>query len=428
MIVGDDATLLSERCKWIVCQIGAREHYALPRALHREGLLKEFITDAWVPPNSALGGAPGKIGARLRGRFDRELETANVCHFTRSMIGLESTSFLGGPRDGWNLIIRRNEWFQDQVVRHLRVSQALCQSQSGPPIVLAYSYAARKILSAAREAGARTILGQIDGGVADEQFLACTWSKHADVRSPPPPAPASYWKAWREECEVADRIVVNSTWSRDLIVKAGIDRQKIGIVPVIYEPQSGDAAFSRQFPVCFTPSRPLRALFLGALTIRKGVLETLHAADLLRDDPIEFWFVGRDSDNLGELAKAMQNVIWKAAVPRREVERFYADADIFLFPTHSDGFGMTQVEAQDWGLPIIASKHCGAVVEHERNGLLLEEVSGESIAKALRHALRQPSALASMSACALDARGSFTSRNILHLLLEMSLVSDSVQL
>ena len=40
--------------KWICCQLGAREHYAIPRALSRLGTLDWLITDAWVPPSSIL--------------------------------------------------------------------------------------------------------------------------------------------------------------------------------------------------------------------------------------------------------------------------------------------------------------------------------------------------------------------------------------
>ncbi len=34
---------------WICCQLGAREHFAVPRALHRDGKLAQLVTDAWAP-------------------------------------------------------------------------------------------------------------------------------------------------------------------------------------------------------------------------------------------------------------------------------------------------------------------------------------------------------------------------------------------
>jgi hypothetical protein len=54
-----------------------------------------------------------------------------------------------------------------------------------------------------------------------------------------------------------------------------------------------------------------------------------------------------------------------------------------LFPTLSDGFGLTQLEAQRWKLPIIASGYCGDVVENGHNGIRLEGVTVDSICSAL---------------------------------------------
>src|SRR5262245_27619069 len=44
----------SKAMKWICCHLGAREHYAIPRALFSRGLLDCLITDAWVPVSSFL--------------------------------------------------------------------------------------------------------------------------------------------------------------------------------------------------------------------------------------------------------------------------------------------------------------------------------------------------------------------------------------
>ena len=71
----------------------------------------------------------------------------------------------------------------------------------------------------------------------------------------------------------------------------------------------------------------------------------------------------------------------------------YRAADVLIFPSHSDGFGMAQVEAQAWGLPIIASRHCGQIVIDGQTGLLLDEVSPRAIAEAFSRILAQPQLL-----------------------------------
>jgi glycosyltransferase involved in cell wall biosynthesis len=69
---------------------------------------------------------------------------------------------------------------------------------------------------------------------------------------------------------------------------------------------------------------------------------------------------------------------------------YYQSSDVLLFPSHSDGFGMVQVEAQGWALPIIASRHCGQVVRDGQTGLMLPEVTAAAVAAALRRALDSP--------------------------------------
>ena len=86
----------------------------------------------------------------------------------------------------------------------------------------------------------------------------------------------------------------------------------------------------------------------------------------------------------------MPNVRFLGPVDQATAGRLYREADIFLFPTLSDGFGLTQLEALGHGIPVVASKNCGRVVEHGTNGLLLSAVTPEAIAEAVMQFLRDP--------------------------------------
>jgi len=77
---------------WICCQLGAREHYAVPRALKLGGLLEKFITDLWI---------------RRAGRFHSELASARVVAPNISALTFELKASLA-RENGWNLIGRRN--------------------------------------------------------------------------------------------------------------------------------------------------------------------------------------------------------------------------------------------------------------------------------------------------------------------------------
>ncbi|MBE9125721.1 glycosyltransferase family 4 protein, partial [Coleofasciculus sp. LEGE 07081] len=259
------------------------------------------------------------------------------------------------------------------------------------PTLFAYSYAALELLRYAKTKGWHTILGQIDPGPVEEKLVQEEHSKYPTYQSNWQPAPPHYWDNWREECSLADRIVVNSLWSSQALQQAGIPGNKIDIIPLAYEPPEVAWDFVRTYPLAFSAERPLRVLFLGQVILRKGIAAILEAAQLLHNQPIEFWLVG--SPGIAGQAKMHRQIQWIGAVPRSQTAKYYHLADIFLFPTLSDGFGLTQLEAQAWKLPIIASRFCGEVVKDRVNGLILPEVTREAIAQTLEFCLNNPQQL-----------------------------------
>jgi glycosyltransferase involved in cell wall biosynthesis len=360
--------------KWICCQLGAREHYAVPRALQLNGLLDEFITDLW--------------SKRLRNRFHPSLAGAQVTAQNISALTFELKAQATGI-SGWELITQRNEWFQQRALDHLHK-----QPVNGTRTVFSYSYAAERIFKFARERGWKTVLGQIDPGPAEERKIAELHKKPQQNHWEP--APAEYWKSWRNECALADQIVVNSSWSRDALLSEGVPAEKMRIVPVGYESTRESIAFQRQYPSAFTAQRPLRVLFLGQINLRKGVGQLFDAVNLLAGENVEFWFVGPVQILIPSEIK--ERVKCFGVVPRSEVDKYYKEADVFMFPTHSDGFGLTQLEAQSWKLPVVASRYCGDVVRDGVNGVVLYEVSGPVIADVLLKLLRSPETLKVLSA------------------------------
>ncbi len=363
---------------WFCCQLGAREHYAVPRALQRCGLLARLITDLWT---------------RRVNRFHPDLAGARIAAPNLATLRFEFKASLA-RENGWKLIYERNEWFQRQALAQLKRA---AQSTNGNHTVFAYSYAAGEIFKFAHARGWRTVLGQIDPGPAEERIVA-DLQKTSDIKdSKWQPAPKEYWDNWRRECSLADQIVVNSKWSRDALLAEGVPAEKIKIIPVAYESWTAVRSFQRLYPRTFSAERPLRVLFLGQINLRKGVRQLLEAVQLLNGEPVEFWFVGPTQISVPQDLRLHPQCRWFGAAPRVEVDSYYRDADVFILPTLSDGFGLTQLEAQSWKLPVIASHYCGEVVRDGLNGVLLEKVSGESIANVLRQFLQTPSTLSAMS-------------------------------
>jgi glycosyltransferase involved in cell wall biosynthesis len=325
--------------------------------------------------------------ARLGQRHHPELATAPVRSFTRSLIGQELLWRLQGRRD-WDLFMARNRWFQRRAAAAL---PAMADDQG--VMVFAHSYAAGQIFREAKQRGWTTVLGQIDPGpehYALQERLTAFGSEFAAHGSAPPPA---YFDGWRVECELADRIVVNSEWSRQLLVRAEVDSAKIHTLPLAYEAEAGSAPFERVYPARFSPERPLRVLFVGTASPTKGVPELLQATELLSDLPIELRLVGVCAMTMPRRFANDPRILWVGPVDRSTVMAHYRSSDVLVFPSHSDGFGMAQVEAQAWRLPIIASRSCGDVVADGVNGMLLDEISPRAIADAINRVATRPQRL-----------------------------------
>ena len=373
---------------WICCQLGAREHYAAPRALERLGVLDRLLTEAWVDPSDWSSLTPS---TRWRDRYAPDLPSARVVSWNSSAAAFELFARCRRA-NGWPLIVSRNRWFQARVSRWL----AHCTPRFETSTLFAYSYAAAEPLRVSKGRGWRTVLCQIDPGPLEERIVLDLF-RDAGIDSATAAAPHDYWRAWEEEWRLADVVMVNSKWSRDALTAEGVPPQKIRVVPLAYDPPPAALGFQRSYPAAFSRSRPLRLLFLGQANLRKGLLPLLEAMSLLVREPVELNIVG--TAHPAELLRSLapDNVNWCGAAPRGQVAEYYRGADVFVLPTYSDGFAMTQLEAQAWRLPLLVTRRCGDVVIPGRNGLLLEQITGQAIAEQITALLQDPSALAAMS-------------------------------
>ena len=338
--------------------------------------------------------------------------------FNSSLVLFE---MLAGARNsrGWPKILARNRWFQRKVVDAL--TSDIGHQTSDSPILLSYSYTALEPFRYAKANGWKTLLVQIDPGPDEERIVAEETAREPELAGEWHLAPPEYWAFWREECKLADRIVVNSEWSREGLIRGGVPAEKISTIPLAYEaaaisqksaafaeaPAAREVGGTRVYPKHFTAERPLRVLFLGLINLRKGVARLLEAARILRDEPVEFWMVGPVEIANARKATDGERVKWFGAVTRNQAAEFYREADVFILPTLSDGFAITQLEAQAHGLPVIASKNCGKVVENGVNGSILDEPSAACIAQAVRDCLASPDRLEKL-ASASGVRDKFT--------------------
>jgi glycosyltransferase involved in cell wall biosynthesis len=81
-----------------------------------------------------------------------------------------------------------------------------------------------------------------------------------------------------------------------------------------------------------------------------------------------------------------------SVAPHGDLIDLYKSADLFVFPTHSESFGLVALEAMAAGTPVIASDVGGlqSFIQNESNGILVPVGDTEALAEAINKLLKNP--------------------------------------
>jgi glycosyltransferase involved in cell wall biosynthesis len=126
--------------------------------------------------------------------------------------------------------------------------------------------------------------------------------------------------------------------------------------------------------------RAPRLLFAGRLMAVKGISAVLPALARLTPQP-ELWLVGsgpeedRVRGDAERLGMAVRPFGW---LPREELFRLYREADLLIFPSLAETYGMVLAEAMAAGLPVVAHDLPSVAerVTHGENGMLIRVPAG----------------------------------------------------
>ena len=83
--------------------------------------------------------------------------------------------------------------------------------------------------------------------------------------------------------------------------------------------------------------------------------------------------------------KAIEGVHWLGVLPQAKMAEVYRAADLLIFPSRYDGFGLATIEAMAAGLPVIVSDVIASgIVTDGRNGAVIFGHDPSRYAAALR--------------------------------------------
>jgi glycosyltransferase involved in cell wall biosynthesis len=160
---------------------------------------------------------------------------------------------------------------------------------------------------------------------------------------------------------------------------------------------------------------------VARLVEEKGVPELIEAAKRL-DSRYAVFIVGpkdqEKSDAVSDelLSEAEANGVRFLGM-RKDVERLYQAFDLFVLPSHREGFPRAAMEAAASGLPVIATdiRGCRQVVDHGVNGYLFAVRDVDALTRAITKLGEDPELRAAMSQSSAErARALFDERDIVN--------------
>ena len=195
----------------------------------------------------------------------------------------------------------------------------------------------------------------------------------------------------------ASAIIVSSSFVRERIRDLfGLASERIHVVPLGVDL----ARFSSPSPVASTdaivPSRPY-LLFLGNLEPKKGLPSLLDAYGAVADTiGWDLVLAGRPAWRSGGIMARVQqysgpgNVISLGPVADADLPHLYQEAQAFVFPSITEGFGLPVLEAMAAGAPVVHSD-CPAVIETAGGaGLSFPRGDASELGKALKQLAGSP--------------------------------------
>ena len=184
------------------------------------------------------------------------------------------------------------------------------------------------------------------------------------------PVPLGITYAWlRHFHGAAQRVLVPTASMQNELVRRRITNTAIW-------PRGVDLArFAPEGPRAFQSKKPV-FMYVGRVAIEKN-LEAFLDLDL----PGEKWIVG-GGPQLAQLKRRYPDAHFAGAKAHHELAAWYRSADVFVFPSRTDTFGLVLLEALACGVPVAAYPVPGPkdVIGRSRAGALDEDLWSAAMA------------------------------------------------
>jgi glycosyltransferase involved in cell wall biosynthesis len=190
----------------------------------------------------------------------------------------------------------------------------------------------------------------------------------------------------QEEAELADRIVVCSTFVADTLRESGFPPSKISVVPY-----GGPAPMhTRMVDQNVDQRRPLKLLFAGSIGQRKGIGYLLKAMHDLKGLPVELTLMGSFVGDRAVFRPYEHLFRYEPPRAHAAVLDLMRQHDVLVLPSILEGFALVILEAMGSGLPVIVTPNTGAteVVRDAVDGFVVPLRSTQAIVEKVEWMVR----------------------------------------
>ncbi len=186
----------------------------------------------------------------------------------------------------------------------------------------------------------------------------------------------------------ADRIIAQSSNTRDNALKYYAPRKEVGIIPLAFHPPPLSGAKRAALGL---GKNEFLLITIGRLIKRKAIDHMIRALDAIPDARLRLLVLGDgpEREYLESLARELgldNRIVFTGYVTEQQKFDFIEVSNVFISTSLHEGFGIVFMEAMYCGLPIICSNHGGQVdfLENEENALLVDVGDVGGYARSIR--------------------------------------------
>jgi glycosyltransferase involved in cell wall biosynthesis len=207
----------------------------------------------------------------------------------------------------------------------------------------------------------------------------------------------------------ADALITNSYVGKDYLIKfLGVKEDKITIRPyMVPDIKTLLQTFKSSDEKCTHLSQKQRVfLYVGRIEQRKGLRQLLQACSILKKQGYYNYTLlvvgkGPQQEELESFCQAeelLNSIKWIGWIDYSSLGVYFSNADVFVFPTLEDTWGMVVLEAMAFGKPILCSKWAGAseILVDKENGYIFDPHCPETLAEAMKTLIDDSNLISSM--------------------------------